>query len=103
MAKQGKKRTMSICLTDVDKSRVLVHPNGKKYLMIETWDYDAPDKFDNDFSISISRNKEEVERVKNGEKLDRIFIGNGRIWEQTDAMRPMTEAEQKDPNDDLPF
>ncbi|PWA09527.1 hypothetical protein [Flavobacterium laiguense] len=103
MAKQGKKRTMSICLTDVDKSRVLVHGNGKKYLMIETWDYDVPDKFDNDFSISISRNKEEAERVKNGEKLDRIFIGNGRIWEQTDAMRPMTEAEIKEAGDDLPF
>lgn len=102
MAKQGKKRTMSICLTDVDKARVLVHANGKKYLMIETWDYDAPDKFDNDFSISISRNKEEAERVKNGEKLDRIFIGNGRIWEQTEATRPMTEAEIESA-DDLPF
>ena len=94
---------MSICLTDVDKSRVLVHQNGKKYLMIETWDNDQPDKYDNDFSISISRNKEETERVKNGEKLDRIFIGNGRIWEQTDAMRPMTETELKEAGDDLPF
>jgi hypothetical protein len=102
MAKQGKKRTMSICLTDVDKSRVLVHGNGKKYLMIETWDYDEPDKYDNYFSISISRNKEEAERVKNGEKLDRIFIGNGRIWEQTETTRPMTEAEINGA-DDLPF
>lgn len=102
MAKQGKKRTMSICVSDIPKERILVHTNGKKYLMIETWDYDAPDKFDNDFSISISRNKEEAEKVKNGEKLDRIFIGNGRIWEQTEATRPMTEAEIN-AADDLPF
>lgn len=102
MGKQGKKRTMSICLTDVSKDRVLQHANGKKYLMIETWDYDTPDKFDNDFSISISRNKEEAERIKNGEKIDRIFIGNGRIWEQTEAMRPLTEVEIN-AADDLPF
>jgi hypothetical protein len=54
MAKQGKKRTMSICLTDIPKEKILIHENGKKYLMIETWDNDEPDKYDNDFSVSIS-------------------------------------------------
>lgn len=99
--KKGKKRTMSICVSDIPKERILIHTNGKKYLMIETWDYDAPDKYDNDFSISLSRNKEESEKIKAGEKLDRIFVGNGRIWEQKEAMREMTQEEKE--LDDLLF
>lgn len=101
MAKQGKKRTMSICVSDIPKERIFIHENGKKYLMLESWDNDEPDKYDNDFSISISRNKDEVEKIKAGEKLKRIFIGNGRIWEQKEAMREMTEEELK--HDDIPF
>lgn len=74
----------------------------KKYLLIETWDYDQPDKYDNDFSVSISRNKEEVEKAKQGEKINRIFIGNGRIWEHKEATREMTPEEIADA-DDIPF
>lgn len=96
--KQGKSRTMSICVSDIPKERILKHENGKMYLSISTWDNDAPDKFGNDFSVSISPNKEEIERRKNGEKVDRIFIGNGKIWE-TQTMQPLTEVD----HDDLPF
>ncbi len=97
--KIGKKRTMSICVSDIPKERILSHENGKKYLMIETYDHDTPDKYDNDFSVSISRNKDEVERAKNGEKIDRIFIGNGKIWEQTE----MTPLNSNVEHPDLPF
>lgn len=96
--KQGKKRTMSICVSDIPKERILKHENGKSYLSIETYDYDEPDKYDNDFSVSISRSKEESEKIKAGEKINRIFIGHGKIWEQTEP-RPLTEEEK----DDLPF
>lgn len=102
MAKQGKKRTMSLCVSDIPKERILIHENGKKYLMIETWDYDAPDKYDNDFSVSLSRNKEEAERVKSGEKIDRIFVGSGRIWEQKETTREITKQEAENATD-LPF
>lgn len=51
--KQGKRRTFSICLTDLPKDRILKHQNGKMYLNLESYDYDEPDKFDNDFSVSI--------------------------------------------------
>lgn len=98
MAKQGKSRTMSICVSDIPKDRILKHSNGKMYLSISTYDYDEPDQFDNDFSVSISPNKEEVEARKNGEKINRIFIGNGRIWENQ-GMQPTTEED----HDDLPF
>ena len=103
--KQGKKRTFSICVTDIPKDRILIHENGKKYLMLESWDNDEPDKFDNDFSVSISLNKKEVERSKAGEKVPRIYLGNGMIWEYKPAMREQTEAEMNDEGDgdDLPF
>ncbi|WP_407324052.1 hypothetical protein R5O24_02915 [Tenacibaculum maritimum] len=96
--KQGRTRTMSICLSDIPKERILKHDNGKLYLPIQTYDYDEPDKFDNDFSVSISPTKEEIEARKNGEKINRVFIGNGRIWED----RGMQQATEED-IDDLPF
>ena len=96
--KNGKTRTMSICLSDIPKERILKHSNGKLYLPIQTYDYDEPDKFDNDFSVSISLTKEEIEARKNGEKINRVFIGNGRIWEDIG----MQQASEED-TDDLPF
>ena len=53
MAKQGKRRTFSICLTDIPNERILIQENGKKYLNLESWDNDEPDKYDNDFSVRI--------------------------------------------------
>ena len=100
MAKQGKKRTMSICVSDIPKERLLKHENGKIYMNIETWDNDAPDKYDNDFSVSMCRNKDELERIKNGEEIKRIYLGNGKIWEQKE-MQPLTEQQQQET--DLPF
>lgn len=99
--KQGRRRTMSICLTDIKEKagdKIVKASNGKLYLPIETYDYDEPDKYDHDFSVSVSRTKEESERAKNGEKLDRIFIGNGRIWEDKEPVQaPQEEV------DGLPF
>lgn len=96
--KQGKTRTMSLCLTDIPKERILKHENGKLYLAIQTYDYDEPDKYDNDFSVSISLNKEEIEQKKSGGQVQRIFIGNGRIWE-VKGMQPSSPED----HDDLPL
>lgn len=90
---------MSICVSDIPKERILVHENGKKYLSVKTYDYDTPDKFDNDFSVSISKNKDEVEKSKAGEKINRIFIGKGRIWEN----KEMTPLNPNEEHEDLPF
>ena len=89
---------MSLCLSDIPKDRILKHENGKLYLPVGTFDYDEPDQYDNDFSVSISLTKDEIERKKKGEKINRIFIGNGRIWED----RGMQQASEED-TDDLPF
>lgn len=96
--KQGRLRTMSICLSDIPKERILKHANGKLYLPVQTFDYDEPDRYDNDFSVSISMTKEEQEAKKNGIPVQRIFIGNGRIWENQ-GMQPAGSADV----DDLPF
>lgn len=98
MSKSGKNRTMSICLTDIPKNRILKHSNGKLYLNLATYDFDAPDQYDNDFSISIPLTKEEIEAKKNGQDIKRTFLGNGKIWED----KGMQEATKQD-TDDLPF
>jgi hypothetical protein len=96
--KQGRNRTLSICLTDIPKERILKHGNGKLYLNLATYDFDEPDRYDNDFSVSIPLTKEEIERKKSGEQVNRVFLGNGRIWPDTG----MQTASEKDV-DDLPF
>ena len=106
MAKQGKRRTFSICLTDIPKERILIHENGKKYLNLESWDNDEPDKYDNDFSIRISMNKDEIERKKAGETVLSIYLGNGRIWEpvsKTHEATPQEVAQMEGDDTDLPF
>lgn len=107
MAKQGKRRTMSICLTDIPKEKILIHENGKKYLMLETWDNDEPDKYDNDFSVSVCFNKDEIERSKAGEKINRTYLGNGKIWEPVVKMREATPEDiaqmENEEESDLPF
>lgn len=96
--KQGRTRTMSICLTDLPKDRILKHNNGKLYLNLQTYDFNEPDKFNNDFSVSLPLNEKEKALKKTGEKVNRIFLGNGKIWEDQE-MKPISESEA----DDLPF
>jgi hypothetical protein len=99
--KTARKRTMSICLTDLKEKaadKIVKASNGKLYISIETYDYDEPDKYDNDFSVSVCRSKQEAERIKAGQKIDRVFIGNGRIWEDQEPTAP-TDQEIND----LPF
>lgn len=109
MAKQGKRRTFSICLTDIPKEKILIHENGKKYLNLETWDNDEPDKYDNDFSVRVCLNKEEIEKKKNNEEVKSVYLGNGRIWEPVSKMREATPEDiaemekHEEEHDDLPF
>jgi hypothetical protein len=94
----GKSRTMSVCVSDIPKEKLFRHENGKVYLLLQSYDYDAPDKYDNDFSVSMQLTKQEQENKKAGQDVKRVFLGNGRIWDDK-GMQPLTEEEQ----DDLPF
>jgi hypothetical protein len=108
MAKQGKRRTFSICLTDIPKERILIHENGKKYLNLETWDNDEPDKYDNDFSVRVCLSKSQIEAKKAGETVLSTYLGNGRIWEPVNKMsepnaEQIAEMEKQEEEDGLPF
>lgn len=91
----GKSRTMSICVSDIPKERLLKHENGKVYLLLQTYDYDAPDKYDNDFSVSMQLTKEEQETKKAGGEIKRIFLGSGKIWEDK-GLQPLDSSEFND-------
>ncbi len=91
---------MSICLTDIKEKaahKIVKHKNGKLYINISTWDHDEPDQFENDFSVSIPLSKEEKDRKQAGENIERVFIGNGHIWELDQQQAPPKDI------DDLPF
>lgn len=90
---------MSICLSDIPKDRILKHGNGKLYLNLTTYDYDEPDKFDNDFSISLPLTQAEKDTKKAGGTIHRTFLGNGRIWPDGGNMQPARSEDY----DDLPF
>lgn len=87
----SKSRTFSICLTDLPKSKMLKHENGKIYINLSSWDNDEPDQYGNDFGISIPLTKAEAEAKKAGKDIQRIFVGNGKIWHQE------TVKEDEDP------
>ena len=94
--KQGKLRTMSICISDIPKDKFLKHENGKVYLSLQTWDYDKPDKYDNDFSVSVGITKEEKQRKESGEDIKRLFVGNGKVWEYKESTKPASEEDFND-------
>ena len=102
---QGRRRTFSICLTDIPKERILIHENGKKYLNLETWDNLEKDKYDNDFSVRVCLSKEQIEAKKSGETVLSTYLGNGRIWEATSKVHEATpeEIKEMEETDDLPF
>ena len=93
----GKNRTLSICLTDLPKDRIVKHTNGKMYLNLNTYDYDEADKFGNHFSVSLPITDEQKKAKEQNQKIERIFLGSGKIWESS------TKAITPDEADDLPF
>ena len=97
--KTGKTRTFSICLSDIPKDRILKHENGKLYLNLSSYDLPEPDQYKNDFSVSIPLTKEELEAKAAGADVKRVFLGNGRIWEDKEKMAPASVQE----TDDLPY
>lgn len=72
----------------IDKERIQVGKNGKKYINIMVWVNDEPDEFGNHLSIQ--------QKVKKGEK--RIYIGNGKEFDINETPQP-----SGGPTDDLPF
>jgi hypothetical protein len=100
----------SICLSDIEKSRITISPkNGKKYLNLVLMDYKDGPRYENDGSVAHDVSKEERETGTKG-----AFCGNWKWLYRPEAQqRPdapkVTAASQGVPrsqppeDDDLPF
>jgi len=83
----------SICVSDVDKSKLMKsEKNGKLYLPVTVWlDLDSPDKYDNVMAIQIAQSKEERDK-----KEKAVYLGNFKLA-ATEAPATVKDT------DDLPF
>jgi hypothetical protein len=82
--------TGSICVSDIDKSKLTQAKNGKLYLQVDIWINDQADNYGNTGSISIRQSKEEREA-----KTKKTYIGNLKPVEKSNSAAPIIE--------DLPF
>lgn len=90
----GKLITGSIDVTKIDKSKLYKGEKGI-YLNVAMWLNDEPDEFGNHMSIQQQQTKEERES-----KADKIYLGNGKIYESNGGeSKPLTQEDK----DDLPF
>ena len=86
----------SIDLTKIDKSKIVNHANGCKYLNIDIYLNDEKNKYGQDTSIAISQTKEE--RIA---KTKRIYLGNGKTVFESDKNQSAPSVNTN--YDDLPF
>ncbi|MGQ2982096.1 hypothetical protein [Flavobacterium sp.] len=70
----GRLRTMQICLSDLPQEKIITAGNGKQYISLATWDLDEPNHRDQDFVVSVTRNKEEYTA-----QVPRVYVGGGVI------------------------
>jgi hypothetical protein len=97
--------SVSVCLTDIDKNKITVGKNGKKYLNVTVSLNDEKDNYGNDVSLYHSQSKEEREA-----KAKRSYLGNGKVVWSSDGVTsapastaaPATAPVQGEV-DDLPF
>jgi hypothetical protein len=95
---------ISICLTDIEKGRIQVAKNGKKYLGVTLSVNDDKDQYGNDVQLYHTQTKEERDA-----KAKRAYLGNGRVIWSSDATvaaakEPAASVEvQANSVDDLPF
>lgn len=55
---------------------------GKIYVNLSSYDYDQRNEHGQDFSISLPLTEEQKKQKESGVQVKRIFVGNGRIWEE---------------------
>lgn len=72
------KISISIKLSAVRKDLFYVHANGEKYLNLEVYENDAPDRFGNTHACKQGIPRDLKSLIKPGEKLP--YIGNGKRW-----------------------
>lgn len=87
--------SLSICVSDIDKSKLTTGKNGKLYLALTVGVNDEKNKFGNDVAAWTTQSKEEREA-----KAERKYLGNGEVvWDSVNGSRAATKEE----TDKLPF
>lgn len=76
----SKLRTLQICISDIPEDRILKHENGKSYIFLKSYDYEKTNERDDDFSISLVATPHEQKEIKEGKKINQIYVGTGKIW-----------------------
>jgi hypothetical protein len=92
--------SVSICLSDIPKSKIKEAKNGKKYVNIVVAKRKEVSQYDETHTVFISQDKDE--RAAN---VDKIYIGGGKEFTQSasvtvEAVETMPLAEDLS---DLPF
>jgi hypothetical protein len=94
---------ISICLSDIDKSRITVsQKNGKKYMNFLIKD-STNDKYGNDYMVTEDISKEERQAGKQGKILGNgKNLGGGSGAPRQTQSTPPTQESSYDP-DSMPF
>lgn len=88
----------SIDLMKIDKSKIITHANGCKYLNIDITVNDEKDQYQNDVSVAVSQTKEERDL-----KLKKTYLGNGKtVWE-SEKKQTTEQVITSNEVEDLPF
>ena len=97
-----KKYWGSLCVTDIDKGKIISHENGKKYLPIEVFVDDVRDKYGNSISVKMKDVKNEDGSYTKGAYLGNLKFDRA-FGEPSAATQPQAASvvEQDDP--ELPF
>lgn len=98
---------LSLCLSDIDKTKIFTAKNGKKYLSVVVTDRKEVDQYGNDLVVYVSQSKDERDN-----KSPKNYIGSGKTYQsfsrqqEGDDDRPqpssMTQPQEEE-TDDLPF
>lgn len=72
--KQGRIRTIQICLSDIPADKIIITGNKKQYVSLVIQDLYEPNNRDQDTVVSIYRTKEEQAALQ-----PRVWIGGGII------------------------
>ena len=94
----GKLVNAGIDLAKIPASAIREDDKGRKWLNVDVWINDTPDKYDNDASISIQQTKEQRDA-----KEPKVYLGNGKKkfgWDDDAPTQTSAPASEKA---DLPF
>lgn len=92
---------LSVCLTDLPKSKIKLAENGKKYISLTVRDLQNADAYGNTHTLFVSQTKEERDA-----KANRTYVGRGKevvFRAATPTIEDVESLPSAENLDDLPF